>query len=187
MRILRDDDTRPGRARIAGVYTALVAALLAGSRFGQTLGAGRKDCRTIVDFVATGLRDEASRALTVAHLRIESVQPLREWTLAKQCYTGSAVGAVVVDAVDRRRAGTRLRFVPIKSPTRPPYEPGDEIVVALQRDPASKQYFSWGYGYRVTNGVVSLQGAGPIDEFEEDVPVGVLFERLRDGTARRRR
>src|ERR1051325_10633278 len=137
MRILRDDDTRPGRARIAGVYTALVAALLAGSLFGQTLGAGRKDCRTIVDFVATGLRDEASRALTVAHLRIESVQPLREWTLAKQCYT--------------RSAGTRLRFVPIKSPTRPPYEPGDEIVVALQRDPASKQYFSWGYGYRVTN------------------------------------
>ena len=141
------------------------------------------DCRAVADFVATGLREEAARSLTVAHLRIESVQPLREWTIDKSCYTGSEVRAVVVNDVGGRKAGTRVRFVPIQSPSTPPYVPGDEIVVALNQDRASRQYFSWGYGYRVSNGLVAL--TAPLDEFEEEIPVAVLFERLRDGARRR--
>lgn len=147
-------------------------------------------CLANVDFVATGLRDEASRALTVALLRIESVQPVREWTFEKTCYTGSDVSAVIENDLRGRRTGTRIRFVPIRSPSLPPYTPGDEIVVALQRDPASGRYFSWGYGHVVRDGVVLLEGGSSIDEFEEEVPVLTLFERLRDGwrrgTARRR-
>lgn len=135
-------------------------------------------CLSIVDFVATGLREEAARSLTVTHLRIESVQRLREWTIDKKCYTGSEVSAVVVTDLRGRKAGTRIRFVPIKSPSEPPYVPGDEIVVALEQDRASRQYFSWGYGYRVSNGVVALNA--PFDEFEEEIPVGLLFERLND-------
>jgi len=68
--------------------------------------------------------------------------------------------------------------VPIKSPSEPPYAPGDEIVVALDQDRASRQYFSWGYGYSVRNGMVALNA--PFDEFEEEIPVGVLFERLKE-------
>ena len=144
-------------------------------------------CLAIVDYVATGLREEASRALTVAHLRIEAVEPLREWTIGKSCYTGSEVRAVVMTDLRGRRAGSLVRFVPIKSPAKPPYKPGDEIVVALYRDSASGPIYSSGYGYGVSDGVVSLLGAGPLDEFEEEVPVAVLFERLRDGAAARRR
>jgi|KBSMisStaDraftv2_1062788.scaffolds.fasta_scaffold1279040_2 hypothetical protein len=136
------------------------------------------NCLSIVDFVATGLREEASRAQSVTHLRIESVLPVRQWTLDKSCYVGSEVTAVVVHDSRGRRAGTRLRFVPIKSPSEPPYAPGDEIVVALDQDRASRQYFSWGYGYSVRNGMVALNA--PFDEFEEEIPVGVLFERLKE-------
>lgn len=135
-------------------------------------------CLSIVDFVATGLREEASRAQSVTHLRVESVQPVREWTIDKSCYTGSAVTAVVVNDSRGRRAGTRIRFVPVKSPSMPPYMAGDEIVVPLYRDAVTGQYFSWGYGYRVRNGVVAL--TAPFDEFEEEIPAGVLFERLKD-------
>jgi hypothetical protein len=144
-------------------------------------------CLSNVDFVSTGLREEAARAVTVAHLRIQSVQPVREWTFKKNCFTGSEVSAVVEHDLGGRRAGARIRFVPVQSPTLPPYAPGDEIVVALDRDPASRQYFSWGYGYGVKNGVVSLATAGPIDEFDEEVPVLVLFERLRESAGTRRR
>jgi hypothetical protein len=135
-------------------------------------------CLAEVDFVATGLREEASRALTVARLRIESVQPVREWTIDKQCFTGSEVSAVVVDDLRGRRAESRIRFLAIKDFSKPPYEPGDDIVVALNRDAASRRYFSWGYGYPVRNGVVSLNA--PFDEFEEEIPVNVLFERLKE-------
>jgi hypothetical protein len=140
-------------------------------------------CLAILDFVATGLREEASRSSTVSHLRIESVAPPRELTIDKQCYTASEVTAVVLDDLRGRRAGSRLRFAPIKDFSKPPYQPGDEIVVALDRDAAPPRYFSWGYGYRVKNGVVSLNA--PFDEFEEEIPIGVLFERLRDGARRR--
>ena len=144
-------------------------------------------CLSIVDYVATGLREEASRALTVAHLRIEAVQPLREWTIEKSCYTGSEVSAIVITDLRGRRPGSIIRFVPLKSPSLPPYMPGDEIVVALYRDAAARQFYSSGYGYAVRDGVMSLLGAGPLDEFEEEVPVAVLFERLRDGAGSRRR
>jgi hypothetical protein len=171
--------------------SAVLSASLAGfrttsrdveTRPGGTVNLGdirlQVGCLSIVDFVATGLREEASRAQSVTHLRIESVQPVREWTIDKSCYVGSEVSAVVVTDLRGRKAGTRIRFVPIKSPTLPPYAPGDEIVVVLNQDRASRHYFSWGYGYSVINGVVAL--TAPLDEFEEEIPVGVLFERLRE-------
>lgn len=156
----RDVTTRPGGAvNLGDIHLAI-------------------GCLAYVDFVATGLREEASRAQSVTHLRVESVRPVREWKSDKSCYVGSEVTAVVVHDSRGRRAGTRIRFVPIRSPSEPPYVTGDEIVVALDQDRGSRQYFSWGYGYRVSHGVVALNA--PFDEFEEEIPVGVLFERLKD-------
>ena len=98
----------------------------------------RPGCLAEVVYVTLGIVDQARNSELVAHVRVESVAPAREWTGDYGCMTASEVTALVLETTSDTR-GQQMRFL-VAQGFAARYEPGDEFVAAFTWDKAARRY-----------------------------------------------
>lgn len=134
-------------------------------------------CAEIDLVVERGIAAEALDADLVAHVRIDSVAPLREWRGEYGCVIASEVEASLL-ADSRGGRARRVRLL-IPSRTTSRHQPGDEMIAALQWDAKAARYTHWITGRPVVNGVATLDDPSVAAGFDREMTVGALLNRLR--------
>ena len=130
--------------------------------------------------VQRGFVAEARDADLLAHIRIDSVGPAREWRLERGCVIATEVEAsLLADSLGGKPRQLRL-LVPSRTPSR--YKQGQERVAALHWDAKAERYTHWTTGALVVKGVATLDDQSVSEGFSRETPVGPLLARLRRGT-----
>jgi len=145
----------------------------------------RLGCLDEVLYVTRGIVAQARESDLVAHVRVESVAPAREWPGDYGCMTASEVTASVLETTSDTR-GKPMRFlVPRGSASR--YEPGDEFVAAFTWDKAAVRYQdnSPAPQIPVANGIANLDRLSQDENgLEPLMPVHELLTRIVESIAK---
>jgi len=144
----------------------------------------RIGCLAQVAYVTRGIVDQARASDLVAHVRVESVAPAREWPGDYTCMNSSEITASVLDSTSATQ-GKQMRFLA------PPgwaawNKPGDEFVAAFTWDKAADRYRNaWAPQIPVDNGVAN------VDRLSQDtnnlaprMPVRELLTRIGESIAK---
>jgi hypothetical protein len=143
----------------------------------------RIGCLAQIAYVTRGIVDEARDSDLVAHVRVESVAPARQWQGDFGCMTSSEITASVLNSTSATQ-GEQMRFLP------PPgwaaqHEPGDEFVAAFSWDTTAGRYRSAVPQIVVANGIANVdQLSQNTNSLPPRMPVRELLTRIGQSIAK---
>jgi len=144
----------------------------------------RIGCLVQVVYVTRGIVDQARDSDLVAHVRVESVAPAREWPGDYACQNSSEITATVLDSTSATQS-KRMRFLA------PPgwaarYEPGGEFVAAFTWDKAADRYRNDAVPQiPVANGIATVDQLSQVQNgLKPRMPVRELLTRIVESNAK---